>query len=464
MGSMRFVEGDLPDDGTVLDAFVKLLVAEPDERDRDGLDGLVRRSLRVRGWLDSIDARIAVAAARLAAEGGEAPAVVLAGGGRRVRRDAEAAAERGTVCARMPAVANALADGTIGAGHVDAIVKAARQLDDDDASGALAEHAEALVNAAVSMTPELFDREVSDLARSLSGDGGLSRHERLRRDRNVRRWVDKHSGMCKTLLSLDPLDDAKVWTAFNAAVAAARAANQHDDERTWDQLQADAIVDHITRRGASDSQTGGGAPQGAEVSVLIDLAALLNGGDARVAETADGQPLPVETIRRLCCDGCVVPVWLGGDLEVLAVGRHCRLATRAQRRALRAMYRTCAFPDCTVGFEHCRIHHVTFWERFGLTDLDNLIPLCERHHHWVHEGGWTLQLHPGRRITLHRPDGILTFDGITTNRRPMRAVEPPLPNEARPRRTGDLVAEISADLTAAVELALAGSASSRPPP
>ena len=57
------MEGDLPDDGTVLDAFVKLLVAEPDEKDRDGLDGLVRRSLRLRGWLDSIDARIAVRAA-----------------------------------------------------------------------------------------------------------------------------------------------------------------------------------------------------------------------------------------------------------------------------------------------------------------------------------------------------------------------------------------------------------------
>ena len=53
-----------PDDGTVLDAFVELLVAAPEEMDREGLDGLVRRSLRVRGWLDAIDARIAVRAAR----------------------------------------------------------------------------------------------------------------------------------------------------------------------------------------------------------------------------------------------------------------------------------------------------------------------------------------------------------------------------------------------------------------
>jgi hypothetical protein len=63
------VLGDDPDDGTVLDAFVKLLVAEPSERNSEGLAGLVRRSFRVRGWLDAIDARVAVRAAELADEG-----------------------------------------------------------------------------------------------------------------------------------------------------------------------------------------------------------------------------------------------------------------------------------------------------------------------------------------------------------------------------------------------------------
>ena len=73
-------------------------------------------------------------------------------------------------------------------------------------------------------------------------------------------------------------------------------------------------------------------------------------------------------------------------------------------------------PGCTVGFEHCRIHHVTYWEHNGRTDLDNLVPICERHHHLVHEGGWTLHLHPGRRITVQQPDGTTSFDGVTTNR------------------------------------------------
>ena len=167
MSSRRYIEGDLPDDGTVLDAFVKLLVAEPDEKDRDGLDGLVRRSLRVRGWLDAVDARIAVAAAPAGCRGrrGEAPATVLAGGGRRARRDAEAAAARGSVCARMPAVA---VRRWPTARSVPAMSMPSSTPPDTSTTTEprrLAEHSQALVNAAASMTPEEFDREVGDLAR-----------------------------------------------------------------------------------------------------------------------------------------------------------------------------------------------------------------------------------------------------------------------------------------------------------
>ncbi len=411
MSSRRFIEGDLSDDGTVLDAFVRLLVAEPDEKDRDGLDGLVRRSLRLRGWLDALDARIAVRAARLAAQGGSADAAtVLAGGGRRARRDAEAAADRGDVCARMPGVGEALADGTVTAGHVDALAKAVRRLD-DVGKQRLVGHEDALISAAASMTPERFDRECQDLARNLSGDSGLSRQERLRRDRNVRRWVDKHTGMCKTLLSLDPLADAKAWSAINAAIATARQADQRDDDRSWDQLQADVVVDLLT--GARSS----GDERVPEVSVLIDYQTLLDRvHSGSTCETSDGQPLAPDTIRRLLCEGDVLPIVLGGDGEVLDAGRHRRLANRAQRRALRAMYRTCAHPDCTVPFESCRIHHVTYWQRGGRSDLDNMVPLCERHHHLVHEGGWILELFADRRTTWRTPDGTLYHDGITTDR------------------------------------------------
>ncbi len=53
------------------------------------------------------------------------------------------------------------------------------------------------------------------------------------------------------------------------------------------------------------------------------------------------------------------------------------------------MYRTCGHPGCTVRFADCEIHHVIDWDHHGPTNLANLLPLCTRHHHLVHEGGWT---------------------------------------------------------------------------
>ena len=80
------------------------------------------------------------------------------------------------------------------------------------------------------------------------------------------------------------------------------------------------------------------------------------------------------------------------------------------------MYRTCGYPGCEVVFDRCDIHHVIEWLRFGSTNLDNLLPLCSKHHHLVHEGRWRITLDKHRVITIHRPDGTRHFHGTTTNR------------------------------------------------
>ena len=114
--------------------------------------------------------------------------------------------------------------------------------------------------------------------------------------------------------------------------------------------------------------------------------------------------LPVETVRRWACIGKVTPVIVGADGVRLFLGRETRLANRAQRRALRAFYRTCAL--CDTPFEHTQIHHLTYYGlEQGLTDIDNLVPLCRRHHHLAHEGGWKLQLAADRTLTITKPDG-----------------------------------------------------------
>ena len=133
-----------------------------------------------------------------------------------------------------------------------------------------------------------------------------------------------------------------------------------------------------------------------------------------MCETGDGNPLPVEAVRRWCCNADLIPIVLDGNGVTLDHGRTKRVATPAQRRALRAMHRTCGFPDCDVRFADCDIHHVIEWNRHhGPTNLHNLLPLCNRHHHRVHDGGWTLTLHPDRTIHLTRPDGTTHTTGTT---------------------------------------------------
>ena len=128
---------------------------------------------------------------------------------------------------------------------------------------------------------------------------------------------------------------------------------------------------------------------------------------APAPETADGAVLRPASVRRLLCQGRVTPIITGADGTAVDAGRTIRHANRRQRRALRAMYRCCAFGDCDVAFDRCEIHHLLPWELGGPTDLANLIPLCSRHHHVVHDGGWRLELDDDRLLTIVQPDGAV---------------------------------------------------------
>jgi hypothetical protein len=105
-------------------------------------------------------------------------------------------------------------------------------------------------------------------------------------------------------------------------------------------------------------------------------------------------------------DGVVIDG--GGELDL---GRSSRLPNRAQRRALRGLYATCAIPGCRVRYSRTKLHHVVWWRNGGRTDVTNLIPLCELHHQRVHHGGWLLHLTPNRILKISLPDGQIMTTG-----------------------------------------------------
>jgi hypothetical protein len=102
-----------------------------------------------------------------------------------------------------------------------------------------------------------------------------------------------------------------------------------------------------------------------------------------------------QTLGLMACSASIRTVVLGSSGRVLDLGRSQRLATSAQRRALRARDGGCVVPGCRVPADGCHAHHRIPWEDGGATDLDNLVLVCARHHVEVHHGTWDIEMHDG---------------------------------------------------------------------
>lgn len=412
-----------------------LLEVNVSSLDRAELRELAGRLNDARSWLDGIDVKVARRIGEITERAPDTAASVddtaatLAAGGRRSQREARKAGPRAGVCDKLPALEAALLDGTVSGEHLDGIANAVRDLRPGERTR-LGEVGEQLLAAATIQTPETFARTARRIVSTLGEPKQRERDDADRLARQKRRakitsWVDETTGMHKFLAELDPESGAKIATALDAKLAELKG-RPGNAEVPLARLRADAFVELITNQAD-------GSKRIPEVYVHIDYRTLLDGvHDNSLCELGDGIPIPAETARRLCCEADIVPVVLGGPGDDLDCGRTRRTANRQQRRALRALYRTCAHPECAVPFEHCDIHHVRFWERLGPTDIDNLAPLCHRHHHLVHEGRWTLTMTPDRVITLVRPDGTVHFQGSTVDRSPHHGRPERPPGERSP--------------------------------
>ena len=211
-----------------------LLELDPSVCDHRELAHIVELSARVRGWVDAIDVAVARRVASDATPGVDAsPAEVLGRCGRRSRKEAKAAADRAAVCDQLPSFEDALADGTVSAGHVDALANATRNLD-DAARSELATLEADLLAAASRDTIAEFDKDCRDLARLLTGDGGVGELDRQKANSTVRRWIDKVTGMWHLHAEVDPETGAKLWTAIDAQLDSVtqRDDNARDTPRT----------------------------------------------------------------------------------------------------------------------------------------------------------------------------------------------------------------------------------------
>jgi len=353
----------------------------------------------------------------------------------------------------LPAVAQALADGRIRAGHVHEFTAGITKLGAD----VMADVEEILLPVAETSEPAELRAMITQLHEVLHPDELDDKYARgmERKDLKATKCGEGYhvSGF------LDILSGAK----FAAWLKDVSGPEYDGDDRTPAQRRVDAFCrlfdnavadDQIagddtaptastghagqdasseqngTDPGAGSGSDGDAGDAGAaspqprtrrradtRLLVMADLETLLRMPGARAATLAGFGPIGQRLLGYLTCTADLAGILThgvsGGSIpqaDVLNVGRTHRLATRRQRDAVLARQDgECAAPGCRATY--LEVHHVAWWDRdFGATNLDNLVGICNRCHHLVHQQKLTIRPDGQGGFTFHRSTGKVIDD------------------------------------------------------
>ncbi|MFV0260560.1 MAG: DUF222 domain-containing protein [Acidimicrobiales bacterium] len=423
------------------------------------VEALLGRAEESRRVLAGYEARLVALADELSADGGPgaAPEDVLGRGG-------VSSAEAGRRARRQRSITDLPeVSGVVGAGRanpecLDRLAGARSRLEGPAELAAFVARDADLAEWVASLPPRRFARRVNQLVDRIARDAGRTPAGRGRREAGLRLWQGA-DGLYR-LDGVFGIESAEVIGAALEREMAALARTRpeeagpvegeregHDDDpgsrrvRFDDRLRAEALVEMLARAFRPGSEIA--RPL---INVLVDAATLADGpgpGHADAAEWAQsGETIGPDARNRLQCGAFWQRILYDPATgHPLDVGRSKRVATARQRRALRALYSTCAFGHCDRPFAWCHIHHINPWEADGPTDLENLVPLCSHHHHLVHEGRWRIRLNHQRHLEIRRPDGRWWGqgepDGPIGNPEPSVPTRRPGTTRRRPRRHPD---------------------------
>ena len=368
---------------------------------------------RVKAWLTAAEADLV----RRLDGPGTFPEADIADATRCSLSDASKQRERSQTLDAADRFAASLGNGDITAGHVDALTRAGKKRDEPHRSE-LFDQQDDLVAHAESIDVAAFDRLLKRKVKEIQADDGIDRLHRQKRAVRLRSWVDD-DGMWNLAGRYDP-DTAKDLAQALRQATEATFAQQIPDGAPADPIErqqflaAHALTDLMLGARAN------GTRSSTDALVVVD-ATQPDGAGGPVVDWG----IPVEVPHHVLADLLgvkqpdVVIVANGIVLHApgqLNLGRTTRLANRAQRRALRGLYSTCAIPGCGVHSDRCKLHHIIWWRHGGRTDLDNLLPVCARHHTKIHDHGWIVELGPHRQLTLRLPDGTIHNTGPPSRR------------------------------------------------
>jgi hypothetical protein len=290
-------------------------------------------------------------------------------------QEAWSSAERSVALSRslpeMPATREALSSGDLSSSALSLLVSARDASPEDFAASE-----DGLVAAARTLPPKLFRREVRLWRARL--DDAAAAAERVYKRRYLRVWPTP-IGSVRVEGEFDPENGQALLSALSEATGPPGV----DDERTPDQRRVDALGE-IAR-----TWLGRGRRSRPVLNLVVDVRDFVKGSGA---ELEDAGWVTQQALERIACDASVSRIVMAGRSDILDVGRLTPIVPPAIRRALHARDRGCVGPGCDRSPDWCEAHHIVFWSRGGSTALTNLVLVCRRHHHDIHEGGWRLEL------------------------------------------------------------------------
>lgn len=288
-----------------------------------------------------------------------------------------------------PHVADGVRRGVIGVAAASAIVSLLDRVAPRADAAAVDEMEARLAQAAPGLRPDELGKLLARAEASLDPGGVERKLSEIRADRSL--TISERGGVLHVHLVTDAMSGAPLKAAVEGAVTAVFRRNEHAtdaeaDQRSVRHIQADAVIEFCRHAlGCTQVPT---LPT-TTVVVRMDLDALRSGVGTAIIDGID-QPVPAGAVRRMAADLQVVPVVLGGDSEVLDLGRAKRLFSPAQKLALAERDGGCV--GCGAPPDRCIAHHLTWWCHGGRTDLSNGVLLCVACHHRLHDDGWDIRV------------------------------------------------------------------------
>jgi hypothetical protein len=311
---------------------------------------------------------------------------------------------------RWPAVGRALREGAVYACQAGAIVDALDDLPSELEPALSAQACAQLLADAGHFGPRelrVLGRRVLDV---LAPDVAESREERLLLDEEMR-------GRCDTRLRFRPRGDGvtdviaripdQVVDRLRVYVDAFTAPRRHHlgssgseaDQLPLPTRRGHAFCSLLEQMPASGLPAHGGTAT--SVVVMLDWESLRRGVGS--AELSTGGRMSATEVRRLACTARLLPAVLGGQREVLDLGRSRRLFSPAQRRALAVRDRRCRAEGCDIPAAWCEAHHAASpWSSGGRTDLADGVLLCSFHHHRAQDLRWDAKRLPTGEVRYRR--------------------------------------------------------------